>query len=142
MEPAIKFFNRRFRKWKITIPKSDVVARRRGAIQRQGWDIQYVFGADESGEYLDYYAAHRMTDDVHLRVRANGQVEELPAIASMFVTSEDPGEAQRLQEAYFERNRRVAEMLDAKGFGLTINGMLRTGFASDTPSGQQSSDLK
>ena len=134
MDLAIKFFNRRFRRWKITIPKADVIARRRGAIQSQGWSIQYLFGSDERGEYLDYYAAHRMTDDVHVRVRADGQAEELPGIVSMFVTSEDPVEARRLEEAYFEHNRRVAEILDAKGFGLTMNGMLRTGLASDTAS--------
>ncbi len=93
-----------------------------GSIIKQGWLIQFRFDSDDGGEYLDYYAAHRMTDDSHVRLHADGREETLPAIETMFLTSEDPAEARRLAEANEERNRAVLQSLEAKGFGeMTIN---------------------
>jgi len=93
-----------------------------GSITKQGWLIQFCFDSDDGGEYLDYYAAHRMTDDSHVRLHADGREEPLPAIETMFLTSEDPAEARRLAEANEERNRAVLESLAAKGFDMmTIN---------------------
>lgn len=33
---------------------------------------QISIGEDGRGEYLDYYAAHRMTEDAHVRLYADG----------------------------------------------------------------------
>lgn len=56
-------FSKHFSHWDITLPEKDLKKRSNGYIQKAGWLIQYCFGEDDKGEYLDYYAAHRMTDD-------------------------------------------------------------------------------
>ena len=125
----LAWFEERFEYWKITIPAEDIATRRRGEIVGEhGWYVQYLFGADEHGEYVDYYASHRMTDDEHRRLRPNGSVEDLPIVVSAYIYREEiPGDRERAEGEYLEENRRAAELLDAKGFGLTTNGMLRAG---------------
>ena len=112
-------FNRRFEHWDIALPPEDVLHRRRGYIAKAGWAIWYLFGSDERGEYLDYYSSHRMTDDTHMRIYADGTTEELPSIASFRIVSQDPIEDARLEAEYFARNQEVARMLEEKGFGMT-----------------------
>ncbi|WP_319784177.1 hypothetical protein [Oceanisphaera sp. IT1-181] len=93
-----------------------------------GWLIQYCFSQDKSGDYLDFYCAHRMTDDDHIRLYADGTKVELPALAKLRFSATDPDEDIRLEEAFFEVNRKVSEELMAKGFNLfTINMALSTG---------------
>ena len=92
--------------------------RRRGKIVEAGWAIWYLFGLDEKGEYLDYYASHRMTSDEHVRIYADGEVEALPTIADFRMASQDPEEDARLEAEYYAENQRVARMLEAKGFGI------------------------
>lgn len=117
MKRIVAAFRERFATWGITLPAEHVAARRRGELRQAGWAIQYLFGRDARGEYLDYYASHRMTDDEHTRLYADGGREALESIASAYFSSEDPEEAQRLEQEYFARNRRVAALLAAKGFG-------------------------
>jgi hypothetical protein len=111
-------FNAAFAKWKIRLPPNDIARRGRGKILEAGWAIWYLFGVDESGEYLDYYAAHRMTGDHHVRIYADGRKVGLPTISEYRLCSEDPEEDARLNEAYEAENQRVAELLESKGFGL------------------------
>jgi len=111
-------FNFSFSPWGIELPPDDIADRRRGKIMKGGWAIWYLFGSDEKGEYLDYYASHRMTDDDHVRLYADGRAETLPVIRSMRPTSKDAEEDQRLEADYFEENERISEMLKNKGFGL------------------------
>jgi hypothetical protein len=77
-------FARRFAYWKITLPQADIDGKRSGHISQAGWLIQYCFGNDETGEYMDYYAAHRMTDDSHVRIYDDGKEKSLPALNSCF----------------------------------------------------------
>jgi hypothetical protein len=102
----------------ICLPEEDVVNRRHGKIIKAGWVIWYLFDSDEQGEYLDYYAAARMTSDRHVRVYADGRCERLPTIRELHLVSQDPEENARLEAEYFAENRRVAALLKAKGFGL------------------------
>ncbi|MGH3088829.1 MAG: hypothetical protein ACRDSJ_16100 [Rubrobacteraceae bacterium] len=111
-------FNDAFSNWSIRLPPEDVAARRRGKIVEAGWAIWYLFGSDERGEYLDYYASHRMTEDRHVRIHANGHMEDLPAIAGMRMASQDPEEDARLEAEHLAENQRIAKMLEAKGFGI------------------------
>ena len=111
-------FNDHFAHWGIRLPHGTVERRERGRIVRAGWAIRYRCGCDEKGEYLDYYASHRMTSDRHVRMRGDGRCEELPAIRELCLRSEDPEEDARLEAEYFARNREVASMLEEKGFGL------------------------
>src|SRR5438105_1280990 len=125
-------FNSEFVHWKIRLPKEDVARRRRGIVTKGGWVILYLFGSDQRGEYLDYYASHRMSDDRHVRVYANGEVEELPSIRTFREVSLDPEEDKRLDAEYLAENARIAQLLEQKGFGITgeepvlINRALQT----------------
>lgn len=126
-------FAKHFAHWKITLSEEDLKDRRSGYIQEAGWLIQYCFGKDETGEYLDYYAAHRMTDDSHVRIYADGSEESHPALSSIYLVSEDPVEAKRLKDEYYARNREVSKMLSLKGFDkFTINMFLHAGMDKET----------
>jgi hypothetical protein len=121
-------FANRFAHWKINIPEENLKARKSGYIQSEGWLIQYCFGKDKNGEYMDYYAAHRMTDDSHVRIYEDGKEESLPALSSYLLLSDDPVEAKRLKDEYEEHNREVVKMLNEKGFDkFTINMFLHAG---------------
>ncbi len=121
-------FNNRFDHWEITLPEEAMENRSNGYIQQSGWLIQYCFGKDRKGEYLDYYAAHRMTDDEHVRIYEDGQVEDLPALRSMRLVSGDPKEDKRLEDEYYQENQKIAKMLALKGFDkFTINMFLHAG---------------
>lgn len=87
MKLIAETFNSRFDHWGIVLPEEDMQNRSGGYIQNAGWLIQYCFGNDDHGEYLDYYAAHRMTDDEHVRIYEDGQVKNLPALRSMRLVS-------------------------------------------------------
>jgi hypothetical protein len=111
-------FNATFAHWSICLPPDDVANRRRGKIVKAGWAIWYLFGADEQGEYLDYYASHRMTNAEHVRLYADGQEEALPSIRGFRLCSQDPEEDKRLKAEYDAANQRIARLLEEKGFGI------------------------
>lgn len=128
MERIADGFRRDFANWSLELPAEGLAFRRAGFIQSSGWLIQYAFGKNQYGDYLDYYASHRMTDDRHVRLYANGRRQDLAALEGMYCTSSDPAEAARLQAAHFRRSRRVARALGAKGFDrFTINMALHAG---------------
>lgn len=116
LEGVVERFNARFRPWEIELAANDAASRGSGLIQEHGWAIDFSFGADADGEYLDYYASHRMTDDEHVRLRADGSSELLPALRSMHLTSPDPVEHARLKREYLDFNKDVMTLLLAKGF--------------------------
>ena len=70
-------FNKDFETWSIELPEEAVENRQRGKIVKSGWTIGYLFGTDEAGDYLDYYASHRMTNDRHVRLYADGSSKGL-----------------------------------------------------------------
>lgn len=124
-----------FRRWAIRLPESDLALKRRGKIVESGWAIWYLFGSDEKGEYLDYYASHRMTDDSHVRLYAGGDKEQLPTLGGLRLASADPERDAILEAEHFAENQRIASLLEAKGFGVEgdepggvmINRALRLG---------------
>ncbi len=111
-------FNEIFSPWDIHLPQDAVEKRQQGKIVEAGWAIWYAFGSDKRGGFLDYYASHRMTNDRHVRLYADGQSESLPSIAECRLCSEDPEEDARLDAEYYAENRRISEMLEEKGFGV------------------------
>lgn len=130
-------FAKRFAHWDITLPDKRARERSGGHIEKSGWVIQFCFGRDDKGEFLDYYASHRMTEDEHVRLYADGSTSELPALIGLHLTSNDPVEAQRLEHEYYETNRKIAEGLVAKGFErFTLNMALHAGMdrPADPPS--------
>ena len=114
-------FNATFSHWDIRLPPDALANRSRGKIVKAGWAIWYLFGSDEKGEYLDYYASHRMTYDEHVRIYASGEYESLPAIQSARITSQHPEGHATLEAEQHAENRRIAKMLEAKGFGIEGN---------------------
>jgi hypothetical protein len=121
-------FAKHFAHWKITLPEENLKIRRGGYIQNAGWLIQYCFGKDENGKYLDYYAAHRMTDDSHVRIYEDGSEKSLPALSSFLLLSNDPVKAKRLKDEHEKHNQEVIKMLNEKGFDkFTINMFLSAG---------------
>jgi hypothetical protein len=130
MNHIAQVFRDDFLNWGLEIPPESLASRTPGFIQEAGWLIQFAFGSDSRGEYLDYYASHRMTDDSHVRLYESGRQQQLSSLASFFITSSDPIEAKRCEAAYHRRNRRIARQLAAKGFEkFTINMALHAGLA-------------
>ncbi len=112
-------FNQSFAHWEIEIPAGAEPCDRAGRIVERGWAIWFRFGADDAGEFLDYYASHRMTDDRHVRLRPSGAHESLPALCTMRLASQNPAEDARLHAESIEANRRTEELLRQKGFSLS-----------------------
>ena len=143
MEKILSTFKETFSHWDIQLTAESIASLSPGKIMKAGWCIWYLFGSDENGDYLDYYASHRMTDDTHVRIRIDGTCESLPAVRTFRKASNDPVEDKRLDEEYSSYNKHVSEMLQVKGFGLTgnepggvqINRFLCTG-GSSTKDGQ------
>ena len=115
-----------FRHSKLTLPKSVRKRRKAGCIARKGWLIQYCFGKDERGEYLDFYSSHRMPGDDHRRLREDGRQEELPAMSTMiFFDPAVPGDEERARKASYAANQAIAKLLFEKGFTrFTLNMFL------------------
>lgn len=139
MDEAKSQFDATFSHWAISLPHDAPAQRKRGKIVEAGWAIWYLFGSDERGEYLDYYASHRMTDDRHVRIYASGESERLASIQSMRMVSRNPQEDARLKAEHLAENQRVANMLTEKGFlldgddpgGIRVNRFLRLGGMED-----------
>jgi hypothetical protein len=121
MERIADNFARKFAHWDITLPEENVRHRRRGRIVQAGWTIWYLFGRDERGEYLDYYACHRMTNDRHVRLYENGDEQTLEALMAMRICSGNPVEDARLEAEYVARNQQIRRNLQAKGLALEGN---------------------
>ena len=107
-----------FSNWSILLPVDAVATRQPGRIQEKGWVIEYLFGVDGDDEYLDFYASHRMTNDRHERIHANGRIEVLEAPREFLVYPGDADEAarERIKEEHYAHNRAVHERLREKGF--------------------------
>ena len=119
MRRVKEIFDQRFQNWNIELPAEALEARRRGKICIRGWAIWYLFDEDDQGGYLDYYSSHRMTDDSHVRIYADGTIASLPAVQGFRRGSNDPEEDARLDAEYRAENQRVVAMLEAKGFGIS-----------------------
>lgn len=124
-----ELFAERFAHWEIALPPGAEAAACRGVILKRGWQIRYIFGADEGGKYIEFYAVHRMTSDSHVRTYESGRTEGLETIAEFVVW--DPrveGSEEAARRRYDEHNRRVAEELRTLGLypDGDINTYLRT----------------
>jgi tetratricopeptide (TPR) repeat protein len=111
-------FAEHFAHWKITLPQEDLNDRCSGHIFQAGWLIQYCFGKDDTCGYMDYYATHRMTNDRHVRIYANGREEQLPAFISWCPTGDDPVKAKQLTDECYRQDYEVVMMLLDKGFNI------------------------
>ena len=119
MHVMAREFAKYFAHWKIELPNDDVEERRRGTLHAEGWTIQYLFGADAQGEYLDFYATHRMTNERHQRIYASGQIEDLPTMQEFMIFPPNVSQAdkERIEREYYAHNRIIGTLLREKGFG-------------------------
>ena len=118
MDKAEALFNACFANWGIELPQDAAATRQRGKVVQAGWTVWWLFDADEKGEYLDFYAMHRMTNDRHERIYGDGTAVGLETMRDMRKVSNDPEEDARLETEFWEHNERVNRELEAKGFGL------------------------
>lgn len=105
------------------LPEEDVQLRRRGQIGGEdGGDygmgdvVQYLFGSNDRGEYLDFYCRHRHAGDQHWRIFEDGSTEQLDVPTSWRLSSDDPDRDARLKEEFYAENTRIYKMLRDKGF--------------------------
>lgn len=93
-ERIAESFNAYFADWDVRIRPEDVVMGCRGTVVEQrslrwprpGWRVNYRVDPDDNGlPCLEFYATHRMTNDRHVRIGADGQGEHLEAISEIFV---------------------------------------------------------
>lgn len=114
-------FNSNFANWEIELPADALQLGVVWLIVQGGWTIWTRLDAEGGREHLDYYAMHRMTNDRHTRLFANGEEDDLPAIEGMYGVPKDatPEEEAAVRAEHFERNQEVEKLLDEKGFFMT-----------------------
>ncbi len=103
-----------FAPWSIRLPRS--LAAGKGHLDTRGWSIDWLLGSRRGKPYLDFSAAHRMTNPRHHRIHASGDVVWLPAERDMFVFASGSTEAETAakQAWYYRQNARVATLLRKK----------------------------
>ena len=92
-------------------------------IVQRGWTIwpRFDIDPDNGRKHLDVYSMHRMTSDSHFRWYADGETEDLPAIAWSYVMPEGATKAEMdaLRDKFFADNQAVEKLLEEKGFVMT-----------------------
>ena len=91
----------------LVLPKGAAAEEEPGVVVGQGWHIRYIFGSDEEGKYLDFLGSHRMTNQRHIRLRASGEVEGLPAPQEWFLWNGSEEDRQRAESEYLAYNRQI-----------------------------------
>lgn len=116
-------FNRNFARWGIELPSGALSPGVVWFIVQRGWTIWTRFDIDDEDgrERLDYYAMHRMTNDRHVRMYADGEQEGLPAIWEFYGMPQGATAAGRKEarNKHIARNRAIEKMLEEKGFVMT-----------------------
>ena len=109
-------FARYFEAWEIRLPASAIADPAPGEIRKGGWRVQFRWGSCEGGRFLDFYAAHRMTNDRHHRIHEDGTIEDLEALQDWIVYPPDATEVQKLEakRRFHEHNARVGADLNRK----------------------------
>jgi hypothetical protein len=117
--PALEgSFERIFEPWDLQLPESGVIARRGGSLQQKGGSgrVRYVFGRDEEGEYLEFYAFHRIAGDRHARIDESGKVTDLSVLRTMHLIDPDrPEITARNEREMRERNQALLQQLEEAG---------------------------
>ena len=123
-----------FAHWDIRLPPGATRRQEPGTIGKAGWMIRYVFGTGAEGFYLEFYAAHRMTNDRRVRIFGSGEMRSLEALRTMYgFRPEIPGDQERSARENREWNVRIAEELEA--LGLYPHGNINAYLAThDVPS--------
>lgn len=111
-------FAEAFDDWGVSLPEGDVEHRRAGYLKQTNGSgsVRYVFDTDERGEYVEFYAFHRIWGDHHARIYATGEVESLSTLQTGYpIDPDDPEVAARNQREMIERNQRLLDQLERAG---------------------------
>ena len=120
-EQLRQHFNGDFKTWEIELPIDALEPELVWFIVQGGWTIWTRFDIEDGREHLDYYAMHRMTNDRHVRLYADGEEAALPSISGMYVIPKDATKAEEAEARakHFEYNQTVEKLLEEKGFVMT-----------------------
>ena len=110
MDRIKQLFDEEFGAWGIVLPEADLRERRGGSVAGRGWSINYRFGVEGGVEYLEYFAAHRMTNDTLNRIYENG-VKEVVGYCQVFYAADDP----QAERDYTEHNRKFYDEVKSRG---------------------------
>lgn len=107
-------FRSYFQTWKLRLPRS--LGPGVGTLTCGGWYIRWCTGERHGRPYLDFYAAHRMTNHRHHRVFADGRLGHLPAESDLLLlpAGASPSEEERIRGRARRRNGRIAELVRRK----------------------------
>lgn len=108
-------FRRYFWRWRLRLPRS--LGSGVGTIVGGGgWHIQWRTGFLRGRPYLDFYAAHRMTNDRHHRIFDDGRFGHLPAKYdwTLVPMGAEAEERAQIQDRHDRHNRRIAALARAK----------------------------
>jgi len=111
-------FNRYFQNSGIRITPRDVRVGTRRLIRQHGWGIAFRVIADDGGSpSLEFYAGHRLTDDRHVLIWADGLCQRLDAISPWRFpyNPKVPGAKEVADEASREHTIRIITELRTKG---------------------------
>ena len=118
MKNVKEIFDRSFKTWDIQLPQEDLNKCNSGAICSRGWRIQYIFGKNKTGEYLEYYASHRMTNDRHTRIYSSGRAISLITTGGgeflIFPKNATAKDIELVRKKDAQRARRVSAVLKRK----------------------------
>ena len=104
-------FNNYFDTFPIRIAVEDIVVGTRRTLRRDGWAITYRVDEDADGRpTLEFYATHRMTNDRHVAISADGQLEHLDAIKEYLIISGPESAAE-----FHAHNDNIEDRLRSRG---------------------------
>ena len=105
-----------FATWDVRLPDGAVERGEPGIIQQAGWTIRWVFGSDDEGSHLEFYATNRMTSDRRMRISSSGETRELEALETMYAyDAKIPGDRERAARESRSRNIRISKELEDRG---------------------------
>ena len=110
-------FNYYFDTFPIRIAVEDIVVGTRRTLRRDGWAITYRVDEDADGRpTLEFYATHRMTNDRHVAISADGQLEHRDSIREMLIFDpKTPGSQEAAAEEFHTHNQAIAKQLQDRG---------------------------
>lgn len=110
-------FNNYFDTFPISIAVEDIVVGTRRTLRRDGWAITYRVDEDADGRpTLEFYATHRMTNDRHGVISADGQLENQDSIREMLIFyPKVPGSQDAAVEEFQTHNRAIEHHLRERG---------------------------
>lgn len=110
-------FNDYFDAFAIRIGVEDAAVGTRRTLRQDGWTITYRVDDDPAGRpSLEFYATHRMTNDRHMVISPDGQLEQQDAIREMLIFDpETPGSQEAAIEEFHTHNQAIEDHLRERG---------------------------